>query len=600
MVSPKRRGWRGREGRWALALVACAVAGCRHEPSTAAPGAGAASPKSSGPDRPAAPPTARKAPAAAPKSERPPTIRFRDVSDATGIDFVHTSGNSPEKYYPSANGSGVAMIDYDGDGWLDLYFVTTRELPLDAPSKSSGNKLYRNRRDGTFEDVTERARVGFKGFCHGVAVGDVDNDGHPDLFLTNLGPNVLYINNGDGTFRDASKGAGLEGPAWSSGAAFLDYDRDGDLDLYVTSYGRWSVNEPHPFCGDAERKVRTYCSPLMIPPLRHYLYRNRGDGTFEDVTEAAGVLRRDGRGLGVVAADVDWDGLIDLFVANDLCPNFLFINKGNGTFADSGELSGAACSADGENQAGMGVDVEDVDGDGRPDLFVTHFRNEHNTLYRNLGRRMFQDASGPAGVREESMADVGWGCGLADLDDDGWPDMFVVNGHVDDNLDQLGQDIPQAEPTKVWRNKGRGQFRIVYDPGPFFAKNHVARGAAFGDLDNDGDVDVVINHLGGRPAVLRNESTPAHWIRLELSGRRSNRSAIGARVEVHAGGRTIRRQVKGGGSYLSAGDTRPLIGLGSAESVDSIDILWPGGLRSTLKSPKVDTTHRVREPADSP
>jgi hypothetical protein len=527
-------------------------------------------------------------------------IRFHDVTDSTGITFVHCSGNSTDKDYPTANGSGVALFDYDGDGRLDLYFATTRNLPLDAPTESKGNRLYRNRGNWSFEDVTERAGVGYQGFCHGVTAGDINNDGYPDLFLTNFGPNVLYLNNGDGTFRDATKGSGLDRPHWSSASALLDYDGDGLLDLYISCYGQWTYEADHAFCGDPERKIRTYCSPISIPPERHYLFRNQGNATFEDRTEAAGILRVDGRGMGVVAADVDKDGHIDLFVANDLCPNFLFLNRGDGTFENAGEIAGAASSEAGENQAGMGVDAEDTDGDGLPELFVTHFRNEYNTLYRNLDGHNFQDVTAWAGILQESLPEVGWGCALADLDNDGWPDVFVCNGHVDDNLSKLGQDVPYAEPSKIWRNDGSGRFTLVMDAGPFFDKDHVARGAAFGDLDNDGDLDIVISRMNDRPAVLRNESRSGHWIRLALTGTKSNRSAIGALVDVHVRGRVIHRQVKGGGSYMSSNDPRLLIGVGSAKHIDKIEVRWPSGARSTLREPAVDQTHQVREPKGEP
>ncbi len=488
------------------------------------------------------------------------------------------------------------MFDYDGDGWLDLYFATTRNLPFTAPAASTGNRLYRNLRNGKFEDVTQRAGVGFHGFNHGVAVGDVDNNGYPDLVLTNLGPNVLYLNNGDGTFRDASAGSGLQCAPWSSGAAMFDYDRDGDLDLYLTCYGQWTVEGPHPICGNAEKGIRTYCSPLLMTPVRHFLLRNRGNGTFEDVTKAAGILRSDGRGLGVIAADLNRDGWIDLYVANDMSPHFLFINKRDGTFEDLTEISGAAASESGYYQAGMGVDAEDVNGDGLPELLVTHFHEDYDTLYRNLDGRNFQDVSSWAGIAKDSLPDVGWGCALADLDSDGWPDIFTVNGHVDDNLIQLAMNAPQAEPAKVWRNQGDGRFRLVRDPGPFFATGHVARGAAFGDLNNDGSIDAVISIMDGHPAILYNESPRRSWIRLELLSQWSNRPAIGAVVQVLAGGRVIHRQLKGGGSYLSANDPRILVGLGSAESVDRVEIIWPGGARTTLDHPALAQTHRVREP----
>jgi enediyne biosynthesis protein E4 len=523
-------------------------------------------------------------------------IRFREVDRNAGIDFTQISGNSPEKYYPTANGSGVAMLDFDGDGRLDLYFATTRNLPLDAPSTSQGNKLYRNRGDQTFEDVTGRAGVGFLGFCHGVAVGDVDNNGFPDIYLTNYGPNVLYLNNGDGTFRTASN-FGAECRSWSTAAAFLDYDNDGWLDLYVSCYGQWSFDEPHPYCGNEAKGLRMYCPPAMIKPAPHFLFRNRGDGTFEDVTQRAGVLRHDGRGMGVVAADVNRDGRIDLYVANDICPHFLFLNRGDGTFEDITDSSGAAVTESGHYQGGMGVDVEDLDGDGYPELFVTNFDGEYNTIHRTTDGRNFDDVSARAGIVRESMPDVGWGCALADLDNDGWPDMMTVNGHVDDNLAKFGRDGDYLQRPKIWRNLGRCKFRLVSDPGPFFAVGHAARGAAFGDLDNDGDIDVVINRMDSQPAVLLNDSAPAHWIRLELVGTQSNRSAIGAAVDVHiAGGRVLYRQVKGGGSYASTNDPRLTIGLGGAERVERVDIQWPSGRKTTLSDPAPGRSHRVVEP----
>jgi hypothetical protein len=532
----------------------------------------------------------------------PAPIRFRDVTDRSGITFVHCSGNSPEKEFPTCLGSGVALLDYDRDGWLDIYFATTRNLPFDAPDRSPGNRLYRNRHDGTFEDVTRRAGVGFRGFCHGVTVGDVDNDGWPDLFLANWGPNVLYRNNGDGTFRDVSAASGLAGPAsgWSCGAAFLDYDNDGRLDLYVSHYGHWSLDAPRPFCGDKARNLRTICTPTVIEPARHVLYRNRGDGTFEDVTVRAGVARRDGRGMGVIAADLDCDGRIDLYVANDKCPNFLFRNRGDGTFEDVTETSGAAGNEAGEYQGSMGVDAQDLDGDGLPEMIVTNFRGDGAALYRNFGGGNFLEAGGPTGLLRDTKPYVGWGVALEDFDNDGRPDVFLVNGHVDDNLELFEQDIPQAEPAQVWWNRGTSGTRIalasVANPGPFFAVPHVARGAAFGDLDNDGDLDVVISRLDKLPAVLLNESPPRSWIRLELVGRRSNRSAIGAAVEVHAGGRVFHSQVKGGGSYLSANDPRVLIGLGDAERVESVEVRWPSGARSTLAGPSPRRTHALHEP----
>jgi len=517
------------------------------------------------------------------------------VTGQTGIDFEHVSGTSPAKHYPTGNGSGVALLDYDDDGRLDIYFATTRDLPVDAPTRSRGNKLFRNRGDGTFEDVTERTGVGYRGFCHGVAAADVDNNGYPDLYLCNFGRNVLFLNRGDGTFREPGDSGAECGP-WSTSAAFLDYDGDGRLDLYVSCYGHWEIDEPHEFCGDEARKVRIFCPPTMIAPTRHFLLHNRGDGRFEDVTERAGVLRRDGRGMGVVAGDFNRDGRTDIYVANDMCPHFLFLNKGDGTFEDVTRTSGAAVTESGHYQGGMGVDAEDLDGDGFPELFVTNFEGEYNTIHQTADGRYFEDISAAAGIVRDSIPQVGWGCSLSDFDNDGLPDMLVVNGHVDDNLKQLGRDGTYSQRPLVWRNSGKCRFRLVPDAGPFFATGHAARGAAFGDLDNDGDVDVVINRMDGQPAVLLNESRGGNWFRLDLVGTASNRSAIGASVEVQLSDRILHRQLKGGGSYASSNDPRLLIGIGEARRVEQVQIRWPSGQRSSLKEPMPGRTHRVVEP----
>ena len=460
-----------------------------------------------------------------------------------------------------------------------------------------GNRLYRNLGGMKFEDVTATARVGYLGFCHGVAVGDVNGDGKPDLYLTNYGGNVLYLNKGDGTFRDASAGSGAEVKLWSNGAAFLDYDGDGLLDLYVTCYGQWTEAGPHEYCGDPEARTSRDVLPVFDPPSTPFPLEGQGDGTFEDTTERAGILRRDGRGLGVVAADVNRDGKADLYVANDACPNFLFLNKGDGTFEDVTESSGAATDGTGAVQGSMGVDVQDVDGDGRPELFVTNFRGQYNTLYRNLDGRNFQDIRRRrASFRTASPTSAGGA--LADFDNDGEPDMFVVNGEIDDNLRAFGQEIDYEQPTVVWRNLGRGKFARVSDPGPFFARNHAGRGAAFGDLDDDGDLDVVINMIDRKPAVLRNDSPDSgHWVRFALEGARGNRDAIGATVEVHAGGRVFQRLVRGGDSYLSVNDRRALIGLGKIDKIDRVEILWPGGKTTTIPAPALGETHRVVEPS---
>jgi enediyne biosynthesis protein E4 len=574
-----------------LAILAFALPGCD---------------RSAGPsgDVVATPTTTTKVRTAAAPSPPVTGLRFRDATATSGITFVYDSGLNAQKDYPTSLGSGVAMIDYDGDGKLDLYFCCARAFPLAAESKAMGNRLYRNIGGLKFEDVTDKAKVGYRGFCHGAAVGDVNGDGKPDMYLTTYGGNVLYLNNGDGTFRDASKGSGTDIGPWSTGAAFLDYDGDGKLDLYVSRYGQWTEDGPHEYRGDKQRGLRIIESAYSIKPEPHVLFKGRGDGTFEDVTVKAGVFRRDGRGLGVVAADVNHDGWPDLYVANDASPNFLFLNKKDGTFEDATESSGAARDGAGKVQGSMGVDIQDVDGDGRPELFVTNFRGESNTLYQNLDGRNFQDVSARAGIVKDSLAYVKWGCALADFDNDGKPDMFVVNGDIDDNLREFGQDSEFAQPVIVWKNVGRGRFARVTDPGPFFAINHPARGAAFGDLDDDGDLDVVIVRMDLPPAILANESPDTgNWVRFSLQGTKGNPDAIGATVEVHAGGQVFQRLIRGGDSYLSVNDRRALIGLGAISAIDKVEILWPGGRTTTLKGADValKRTHAVVQPSgDAP
>ncbi len=542
------------------------------------------------------------------KQAEPSPFRFAEIARDAGIDFVHFSGMTAEKYFPTANGSGVAVFDYDNDGKLDLYFATATLLPLGTAKKGS-NRLFKNLGGGKFQDVTERAGLGFAGFCHGIVVGDIDNDGDPDVFLCNYGANVLFLNKGDGTFRDISKSAGIDRPNWSSGGAFLDYDNDGDLDLYVANYGIWKLPEDDQFCGQLEpKKVRLYCSPNFIRPAKHQLYRNNGDLTFTDVYDQAILTvdpetqkpkpRSDGRGFAAVTADLNGDGLIDIYVANDMCPNFLFLNRGDGTFEDATESSGAAYDEKGQAQSGMGVDAEDVNGDGLPDLLVTNFANEYNTLHLNLVNGLFMDATAFYGLAADTMPFVGWGTALADFDNDGWPDNFVANGHVDDNRRQLGQHYEYAEPPLLFVNLKGKRFRLATrDAGPYFETKHVGRGAAFGDLDNDGDLDIIVNHKDAAPALLRNDTrSDNHWVRLELRGTQSNRDGIGTRVEVDVGGRTIFRQRKGGYSLESSNDPRLLIGVGPNGEVDRVTLRWPSGAVSTLEHLKTDRSYQIVEP----
>jgi hypothetical protein len=539
-----------------------------------------------------------RSPAGAPDEDRAAPIRFTEVAASSGIDFVHTSGMTAEKYIPTANGSGVAIVDVDHDGKLDLAFANGTFLPVG--SRPTGpNRLYKNLGQGRFRDETGSSGLVFAGYCHGILAGDIDNDGDQDVFLCNYGPNALFLNNGDGTFRDISQAAGIDRPNWTSSGAFLDYDHDGDLDLYLANYGDWKLPDDDVFCGDKAKGVRVYCQPKWIRPTRHILFRNNGDGTFRDVTDEAGLGRTDGHGFGVVAADLNDDGLIDLYVANDKDPNFLFLNRGGGVFEDVTLTSGAGLSERGQAQAGMGVDAEDIDGDGLPELFVTNFAGEPNTLYQNLGAGSFLDVTTLKGLAVDSIPWVGWGCALADFDNDGWPDCFVANAHIDDNRHLLGEVSPYAQPPLLYHNQGGREFRRVgRGAGAYFAERHLGHGAAFGDLDDDGDIDIVINHKDGPPGLLRNDTSGENrWIRLELVGTRSNRDAIGARVAVVAGGRTIHRQRKGGGSLMSSHDPRLLIGVGRSPRVARVTVRWPSGAASVLEDLTTNRTYSIIEPA---
>jgi hypothetical protein len=564
-------------------------------------------------------------------------FRFAEIAKEAGLDFVHFSGMTEDKHFPTANGSGVAVFDYDNDGLLDIYFATATLLPLGTAVKGP-NRLFKNLGNGRFKDMTEASGLGYRGFCHGIIAGDIDNDGDQDVFLCNYGSNVLYLNNGNGTFKDISKSAGVDAPNWSSGGAMLDYDNDGYLDIYVAVYGKWNYPEDHQRVGDAEKKVWLYASPRTIKTTRHLFYHNNGNLTFTDVLDKVITIeeeteepatrtktkkrvpkaRDDGHGFGVVAADVNDDGLIDLYVANDMNPNFLFLNRGDGTFDDASD-SGAAYDGNGQAQSGMGVDAEDVDGDGLPELFVTNFANEYNTLYQNFGNGLFFDNTAFFGLAADSMPWVGWGCALADFDNDGWPDCFVANGHVDNNRKMLDQPVDYEEIPLLFRNiqeKLGRRFRLATrDAGTYFDTKHVARGAAFGDLDNDGDIDIVINHKDGAPALLRNDTkSNNHWVRFILQGTKSNRDAIGTKLQITTAEpsvhrtpdgkeemkpeRTIHRQRKGGYSLQGTNDPRVLVGVGPVDQVKKVVIRWPSGIVTRLENLKVDQEYKVVEPKD--
>lgn len=540
----------------------------------------------------------------------PSPFRFAEVAKESGIDFVETSGmEAATKHFPTANGSGVAVFDYDGDGRMDLYFANGTYFPVGS-RKTGPNRLYRNLGGGKFKDVTKESGLGFEGYCHGIIAADIDNDGDQDVFLCNCGPNALYLNNGDGTFADISRKAGIARDGWSSGGAPIDYDNDGDLDIYVANYGRWKLPEDDEYCGDKALGVRLYCNPRSIKTVKHFFYRNNGDRTFTDVYDQVIIDpvtksprgRDDGHGFGVVVADINLDGLPDIYVANDMNPNFLFLNRGGGTFEDVTDQCGAGFDAHGQTRSGMGVDAEDVNGDGLPELFVTNFANEADALYQNLGKVSFLDNTPFFGLAADSLPYVKWGTGLCDFDSDGWPDCFVADGHVDDNRRKLDppQDVDYEEPPLLHRNVDGRRFKLsTRDVGPYFAGKHVGRGAAFGDLDDDGDVDIVVNHKDAPPAVLRNDTPRGDntWVRLDLVGTRSNRDAIGTLIKVQVGPRAIWRQKKGGGSMMATNDGRVLIGLGKAKAIDKITLRWPSGTEQVLENVKPGQAHKVVEPA---
>jgi hypothetical protein len=508
-------------------------------------------------------------------------IRFVDVARDWGITFVHTSGASKEKIIVETFGSGVAAFDYDNDGWVDLFFANGANLSAGTPSP--GNALYRNTGRGGFADVTRAAGVGGEGrFATGVAVGDVDNDGWLDLFVAGYGANTLYRNTG-GVFVDVTERAGVRGAGWSSSAGFFDFDRDGHLDLYVTRYLDYDVRR-NPYCGHRKDGFRMYCDPRNFDGAPDLLYRNNGDGTFTDVSRAAGIANPAGKGLGVAFGDVNDDGWPDIYVANDLVRNFLYVNNGDTTFTDATYRAGVGYDENGRPQAGMGTEIADYDGDGRLDIFVTNFSEELNELYRNRGELIFEDATRGAGLAS-AWPFLGFGTKLFDADNDGDLDIHVTNGHVIDNVALYNPRLSYKQTDQLFVNQGDGRFRDVSaQAGPAFAIAHVGRGAAVADLDNDGDLEIVVADCGGPPILMRNDGgNGSQWLRIVARGHTSNRSGVGARVVIEAGGRRQVREIGGAGSYLSASDLRLHVGVGRVETVDRVTIRWPSGKTQTLE-----------------
>ena len=518
---------------------------------------------------------------------------FEEVARPAGIDFEHVRARTVRYLFPEIVSGGAAWLDYDGDGNLDLYLVQGGDLDsltLDRP----GNRLYRNRGDGTFEDVTEAAGVGDTGYGMGCAVGDYDGDGDLDLYVTNVRANVLYRNEGDGTFVNVTAAAAVGDAGWGTSAAFVDYDHDGDLDLFIVQYVNWTA-EQELEC-QASSGDRDYCSPNNYKsPDTDMLYRNNGDGTFTDVSLAAGIFLAKGNGLGVVTGDFDGDSRIDIYVANDGNPNQLWINQGNGTFKDEALILGTAVNRNGMSEAGMGVVAVDLEHDGDLDLFMTHLINETNTFYRNDGA-LFEDATITTGLAAASIKNTGFGVGFADFDHDGHLDLYIANGQVKKEVQTASEeDDPYVEPNQLFRGLSDEQFEEVAPIGgtlPVLIET--SRAAAFGDYDNDGDIDVVVINNGGRVHLLRNRmGDRGRWIMFRV-GDRQGREVLGARVRIRAGGRDQWRLVQRTGSYQASNDARIHFGLGTATQVDEVEVVWPGGGRETFGPFEAGAVHELR------
>jgi len=536
--------------------------------------------------------------------QRVPLPVFLDATSKSGIAFQLLSSRTTQKYPIETMPGGVAMLDYDGDGLQDLFFVNGARLwdpmkPGAEPDKSDPkfwNRLYRNNGDGTFTDVTEKAGVRGHSYGMAVAVGDYDNDGRPDLYVTNYGRNILYHNNGDGTFSDVTAKAGVGGGGWSASALFVDYDRDGRLDLFVTRYLDWDFAR-NLRCGDPDHGHPAYCTPDVFKLITHILYHNNGDGTFTDVSAKSGIAGSPGRGLGSAFNDFDRDGWPDILVANDAIAEQLFRNNHDGTFSEVAMQTGLAYDEDGRAFSGMGVAFSDYDNDGWPDIFINDLANQKYALFHNL-KGSFQYVSGMTGVAGITMPHSGWGTSLVDYDNDGWKDLFVAQSHVMDNIEHFQENVHYLESLLLLRNVA-GHFEDVSaQSGEPFRTLQAARGAAFGDLDNDGQMDIVVNCLDGSPKLLHNAGSSNHWLTVNTVGSVSNRDGIGAQIHlVSESGANQYATVTTGGSYFSASDKRVHFGLGADKTVRSLEIAWPSGAVQTIHAPPVDRILTVREPA---
>ena len=510
-------------------------------------------------------------------SLRAATTIFEEIPPSiSGITWKHDNAMSPDRHLPETMGPGVAFFDYDNDGWTDIFLVNSGASDFYKPALPLKNALYKNNRDGTFTDVTDKAGVaGGKEFGMGCAVADYDNDGHQDILVTAYGRCTLYHNNGDGTFTDVTAKAGLAAPGWTTSGVWFDYDNDGRLDLFLCSFVQWSVTS-NVFCGDNKLGKRFYCIPRVFKPTPSLLFHNNGDGTFTEVSKGTDIERALGKALGVVATDINNDGLMDLFVANDTVQNFLFANRGTGKWEEIGLASEVGFSANGTPRSGMGVDAADFNNDGKQDLFVANVDQEMFSLYQNSGKEFFTDVAAPHGVAQATRLLSGWGLKFFDYDNDGLVDLFLANGHPDDMIESYSQQVRYKEPLLLFRHDGKKLTNVSAQAGPAFQKMFPARGLAVGDYNNDGRLDVLIGNNGDAPVLLKNNAGEGnHWVGLKLQGTACNRDAIGATITWSAAGVTRSRLKTHGGSYLSSHDMREVLGLGQAAKVDFVEIKWP-------------------------
>jgi hypothetical protein len=532
----------------------------------------------------------------------PSPVTFTDITSRTGVDFKHDASPTSLKYLLETMGAGLGLIDYDNDGRLDVFFTNGAQLSDSMPkgklpdktNPKFWNRLYRQKAGGAFEDVTEKAGVKGVGYGFGVAVGDYDKDGFSDLFVTHYGGAVLYRNNGDGTFADATKKAGVQVDGWAASAGFFDYDNDGRLDLFVTRYVAWDFENGALFCGAAGS--RSFCHPDNFKATSSLLFRQKADGTFENVSEKAGIAQAKGKSLGVAFADFDDDGWTDVFVANDNTGQHLFRNKGDGSFEETALIAGVAFDENGKRFAGMGVDAADYDGDGRQDVAITAFSGETYPLYRNLGEWSFDYVTRSSGVGQITQLGTGWGIKFIDADNDGRRDLFVVQSHVSDVIEKTTDFLKYKQPPVLMRNAGKAFQNVSLAAGAIFKTDLAARGMAVGDLDNDGDTDVVIAQTNAAPVILKNDGTKNHWLGVDLRGEKSAPNGEGARViATDASGRKQIFDASNAGSYLAANDSRILIGLDSVDAVKRVEIRWTSGKTQVLENPAIDRYHLVKE-----